>query len=143
MTDPADLDAHLWLPTTQMVHIYKGNKGSTANPAIRAALDVENANGFGPEVVTLSGFFSGEYTFGVYMNSDPDDFVNSGGRVYVYEGSTLKATVVIPDTGVGHWWKVFTLNFKRYEGGDITKPVYDLKINNLITDQEPSPAAYK
>ncbi len=108
---PADLDAHLWLPPTNPAHLSKDNPGDIGDDGVRAQVDVTNANNFGPEVITLdSALFAGTYTYAVYLNAAPETFVNTGARVAVYEGSLFRGEYVIPGTGIGHWWKVFTLD---------------------------------
>ena len=108
---PSDMDAHLWLPPTVPAHLSKDNLGDIGDDAIRAEVNLTNANGFGPEVITIGETpFAGKYVFAVYMNAAPDYFVNTRARVTVYEGSTFVRAFDVPGSGVGHWWKVFTLD---------------------------------
>jgi serine protease len=131
MRSPFDLDAHLWLPQSiTMYHIYKNNTGNIADDAILAEMNFSTTADFGPEVITIGApRFGGFYQFAVYMNADPKTFINTGARVSVYKGSVLKATYVVPTTGVGHWWKVFRLD------GSADK----LITQNVITDLNPAP----
>jgi uncharacterized protein YfaP (DUF2135 family) len=129
---PSDLDAHLWLPPTNPVHLSKDNLGDIDSDTVRAEVNLTNANGYGPEVITLAPtMFPGKYTFAVYMNAAPDYFVNTKARVTVYEGSTFVRAFDVPNTGVGHWWKVFTL--------DGTTRKLSTTGANFITDGYPAP----
>lgn len=130
MKTPFDLDAHLWLPTssTPAYHIFKDATGDITT--IRAEMNFSTTGDFGPEVITVgTPLFGGSYQFAVYMNADPKTFINTGARVSVYKGSTLKATYYVPTTGVGHWWKVFRID------GNADK----LITQNVITDLNPAP----
>lgn len=108
---PSDLDAHLWLPPTNQAHLSKDNLGGIDEETIRAEVNLTNANGFGPEVITIGEpLFAGKYVYAVYLNGGADQFVNTRARVTVYKGTTFVRAFDVPSTGVGHWWKVFTLD---------------------------------
>lgn len=63
---PADVDSHLFTPNGD--HVYFSSQGSLA-AAPFAALDVDDTDSFGPEVVTLSKLMVGTYTYGVHNYS--------------------------------------------------------------------------
>lgn len=125
----ADLDAHLWLPANVMkYHLWKDNPGGDAS---NATLEREDSDGYGPEIITLDSTFNGPYQFAVFTNGTAEQFAGSGAMVQVYQGSKRLASYNIPTTGVGRWWKVFSL-----DGGT-------LKVTgqNVITDINPRPYA--
>lgn len=154
---PANMDAHLWLPSTHKAHISKDDPhtGGAADPNVRAELTVQNdTNGFGPEVITLGGYFTGQYTFAVYQSGSAENFINTKAIVYVYKGRTpilnskggdpiRSIPITTSSDQVGHWWRVFTLDVKSLVGGDPTQlDNYSVNIQNQIYDQEPVPAGY-
>lgn len=131
---PSDMDAHLWLPPTNQAHLSKDNLGGIDDGTIRAEVNLTNANGFGPEVITIGQpLFAGKYIYAVYTNGAADQFANTLARVTVYKGSTFVREFNVPTTGVGHWWKVFTL--------DGTTGAISTSGANFISDSYP--ASYK
>jgi hypothetical protein len=137
---PKDLDAHLWMPTNNKFHIYKNNLGDlTALPYAKLEKTVDT--GFGPEVITLAQVINGtktsdQYDFAVNM---PDDVMPgtvmplAAARVTVYYGSSFVETVVMPTTGSGHWWNVFSLR------RDTTKDTIIVTQKNTLSDSNPAP----
>ena len=67
------------------------------------------------------------------MNASADYFVYTGARVTVYNGSDFVKEFAVPATGVGHWWKVFTI--------DGTTRTLSTAGANFISDTYP--ASYK
>ncbi len=122
-----DLDARLWLPTTQPSYIHYGNRGSlTAFP--HAWLAQDSYAGWGPEVITITNLYSGTYTFAVYNFTGTPVLAGSSAVVKLYRGATLQRTYTVPASGVGQWWDVFRLN----SSGAITDV-------NVLTDISPAP----
>lgn len=125
----ADLDAHLWLPANIMqYHLWKNNPGGDES---NATLERTDSDGYGPEIITISSTFAGPYQFAVYTNGTAETFSGSGAAVQVYRGATRLASYNIPATGVGRWWKVFSL-----DGG-----TFKVTGQNVITDINPRPYA--
>jgi serine protease len=136
--EPADLDAHLWLPTTNQTHIHKDNTGDLASTPPDAELEIMDEDGYGPEVITINRsatnpLYPGNYLFAVKLNGYPDMFPLSDARVLVYEGNTFKKEYHIPLTGSGRWWKVFSIN--------VSGSSYSIKDHNQLISSSPAPYA--
>lgn len=112
----SDLDAHLFVQTKSgaTAHINYFCPSFLENDLTVASLDVDNATGYGPETITISGNAEGIFTY--YVNdysgrndSYSEDLTNSGAVVQVYDGNTDEPiyTYYVP-TGVGSNWKVFS-----------------------------------
>jgi hypothetical protein len=81
---PSDLDSHLTGPNTATTgnstsgsrfHVYYDSMGTTTSPPY-AALDVDNTDNFGPEVITINRFVAGTYRYSVHH------YTGSGSTIY-------------------------------------------------------------
>lgn len=117
--NPRDLDAHLWTPgiNGSSYHIYYSYKGSeTQVPFV--SLDLDDTTGWGPETITISRTYPGNYTYAVGKFAGSGSLaMDSQAVVKLYGESGLLATWTVPESGSGNWWTVFTLDA---EDGDIT-----------------------
>lgn len=106
--NPRDLDSHLYSLDD---HVYfEHRKG------VRAGLDVDDTDGYGPETITIKRKEQGKsYLYAVHNFSDRE---TRGGKrlsstsrvkVYVYIGSTLVRTFTPPPETVGNTWLVFAI----------------------------------
>lgn len=124
---PADMDNHLWLPPANPSHVYYSTKGSlTAFPW--ANLDVDDANGYGPENTVIAKSYNGTYV--IAGNVTSGNIAGTGAVMSYYLGPYLVTSWTVPGTGTGGWWKVATLN--GFTGGYTT----------YNTVQSTSPAPY-
>ncbi len=113
-SEPADLDAHLWVPVSSDAYyeVYFDDQGScTAEPW--ACLDADDTDGYGPETITVAQELSGTYSFAVHWYSGTGSWAGSDAVVKVYDASGLLKTYYAPsDTTFGEdsWWYVFDLD---------------------------------
>lgn len=116
--EPNDLDSHLFTPSIDggTYHISYQLRGDEASPPF-AALDVDDTSGFGPETVTIRQVFPGVYVYRVYNYTGSPSLAGSGARVDVYDDTGLAKSYVVPTSGEGLWWDVFSLDG---ETGEIT-----------------------
>ncbi|MBX7234579.1 MAG: hypothetical protein K1X65_09365 [Caldilineales bacterium] len=125
---PADLDSHLWLPSSNPSHVYYSARGSqTAFPW--ANLDVDDANGYGPENIVIARPYNGVYKVGVYRFSPSGNIAGTGAVMRYYLGSYLVNTWTVPGSGTGGWWYVADLD--GFTGVATTK--------NLVQSSSPAP----
>ncbi len=104
---PSDLDSHLQTPQINgtSYHVYYANRGTLfADPF--AALDVDDVNGFGPETITITNFFTGTYHYYIHNFSGSPPLAGCGATAQLYTGAGLVAAVQVPATGVGDYWYV-------------------------------------
>lgn len=111
---PLDLDAHLSVPTQP--EVYFGNPGSLTAPPY-AQLDRDDQDGFGPETITIAApaptpppRYSGTYCYYVHNWSGSPVITSSGASIQVLNGTTEIGHFVVPPTGVGIYWNVFTID---------------------------------
>ena len=119
--NPADLDAHLWVPTgARSTHVYSGQPGSLTEQPY-AALVLNDVTGFGPEIVTIRPnnpggwpvtYYPGEFTVAVRHNAGTSSIPESGARVEIYHEDDLIQTIAAPAGAAqqGWYWHVGTLN---------------------------------
>lgn len=110
--EPRDLDAHLYGPLPNGGRFHISYQDFTTE---RAALDVDNTQGFGPETVTLKTI-PGTYNYLVAdyaMVGTPDDgkrFARSGAQVVIFhQGGQARQPFVVPANASGPVWHVFDL----------------------------------
>jgi hypothetical protein len=134
---PADIDSHLWLPTTNPFHIYYNRTGDSAAFPF-AELDIDDTTSFGPETITIFQPQTGTYRFGVYNYFDKceDNLAESGATVQLFRGGTMLDEWDVPtnDTSAP-WWHVFDLTFDANGNGAVTE------VNQLVA-AAPAPAGY-
>ncbi len=128
-TAPQDLDAHLWLPTTNKEHIYhiSERRGSTDGFPF-SKLDVDATDGYGPETITIGKLYEGSYLLAVNQWSSDSTLGESKAVVRVYSGDSLINTFEAPK-GEGRWWRVFSI-----DGSTGT-----VRPENVITKDDPAP----
>ena len=104
---PQDLDIHLTTPEIEGTEyeIWSNEKGSPDSPPY-VLLDVDAANGFGPETITIHQLKSGTYRCFVFNYSELPDLTGSAGVVQIYDSDGLKNTVTVPAAGTGLYWYV-------------------------------------
>ncbi len=111
--EPRDLDSHLYGPTESgsRFHISYSSRGSL-DTGIRAALDVDDTNSYGPETVTITEQRPGVYRYAVHHFTGNASLSSSGAVVQVYRGSTLLERFEPPvgGSGKGDVWVVFELD---------------------------------
>jgi len=107
--NPADLDSHLWIPSSGPYHVYFSNRGSgTTFPM--AFLDRDDVDGYGPETIAITQVYPGWYQYAVYHFSGSGSLSTSGAQVVVYWNGSPIRTFNVPTTGTGYWWYVFDFN---------------------------------
>jgi uncharacterized protein YfaP (DUF2135 family) len=105
---PADLDGHLWLPSTQPSHVFYEAKGALdASP--HAQQDVDDEFSYGPETITIAERVAGTYNYAVGIYAGGSSYDNSEAIVRVYGPTGLLAEYT-PPAGTGSWWHVFSLD---------------------------------
>ncbi|MGH2759988.1 MAG: hypothetical protein ACRDKJ_10565, partial [Actinomycetota bacterium] len=132
---PEDLDAHLWLPSSNRFHVYYNQRGHMDSCPF-AQLDVDDEDGHGPEKITITQGFTGSYRFAVNdYRALPigGNVAGSGGLVQIFDGSVLRASFEVPG-GSGAWWHVFNLD---YAPGSQSWIIHS--VNRLVNS---SPAPY-
>ncbi len=104
---PEDLDSHLLTPSIggSTYHVYFGDEGSATNPPY-AILDHDETNGYGPETITISQFYTGRYKYYVHRYSSDASLTTSRAVVQIYGASGLLSTFQVPTTGSGDYWYV-------------------------------------
>lgn len=111
--DPRDLDAHIWTPEIEgdSWHVYFGRKGFL-RAAPYCSLDVDDVTSFGPEHITISRAYPGEYIYAVHHWAGDSTISTSGAVVRIYNYGNLVRTLTVPNTPAGSnwWWHVFKLN---------------------------------
>ena len=118
LSEPADLDSHLWGPGVDggRFHTYYANKTYSYDGTTRAFLDLDDTYYEGPETTTIYDMnLTGVYSFYVhdYTNRSRTGstvMANSGVRVEVLIGAELVATYHIPTNSSGNVWHVFDYN---------------------------------
>jgi len=108
---PSDLDSHLWTPNIEgsAYHVYYSSRGSVSS-APYAQLDTDDTNGYGPETITLTSQFPGTYYYSVFNYSGSPDIKISSAKVEVYNSTGLVKEYIIPLSGEGRYWNVFSIN---------------------------------
>jgi len=108
---PADLDLHLWLPKMTPFHLYKNNPGDLAGDE-HAALFRNDANGYGPEVITIDQLNAGVYTLAVLQpaTNTSGTLNTSQAVVTIYDGIKQKRVYFVPTSGTGPWWYLCTFD---------------------------------
>ncbi|MCP4986791.1 MAG: hypothetical protein GY928_12290, partial [Colwellia sp.] len=112
---PLDLDAHLWFMNN---HVYYSKEKGT-RPNMKSELDIEDSDGYGPEIVTIYNKYPNEiYYYSVHdytnrKNGSSNELSSiSDARVYVYasqeEGPMMKFHV--PEGKTGNKWDVFYID---------------------------------
>ncbi len=111
--DPRDLDAHLWVPTSETghTHVYYGNHGSLTAPPY-AELGDDDMYSYGPETITLLPSYSGDYEYAVKEYTGSGTLATSEAVVKVYVGQQLIQTLHVPTGSCedGWWWHVVRLD---------------------------------
>ena len=102
-----DLDSHLIYADS---HIFFGSK-----VGVRAWLDVDDTDSFGPETITIEKKIYGtNYTYAVhnfsYRVTNNTTLADSGAKVFVYVGRSLMKTYSVPSDERGTIWTVFRIN---------------------------------
>lgn len=109
--EPRDLDSHLYTPDVngQRYHVYYARRGAS-DAAPFAFLDVDDTTSFGPETITITQPVAGSYAYSVYNFSGSPDLSTSQARVRLFGTSGRIREWMVPQTGAGRWWNVFTLD---------------------------------
>ncbi|MBE7557999.1 hypothetical protein HS125_03230 [bacterium] len=113
---PGDLDLHATGPSGGgRFHVYYNNRGSILEAPF-CRLDLDDADGFGPETVTVKQRSAGVYRFSVHDYTNRDDGGSvvlshvSGAVVKVFDHLGLLATFQVPTGRTGTIWRVFELD---------------------------------
>ena len=105
---PSDVDSHLFAPNGD--HVYFAADGSlTAAPF--AALDVDDMNSYGPEVITVRRLMVGTYRYAVNNFSEDTGPGLTGSPTRVELNNAGAVSVFTPPAGEGAntwWWTVFS-----------------------------------
>lgn len=106
---PEDVDSHVFLPNG--THIFYSNKGSLLSPTF-ANLDVDDTDGYGPEVVTVSKLMVGTYRYFLRNYSGTFDPGMTTSPVRVELNLAGSQRVFVPGSGEGtgnYYWHAFDL----------------------------------
>lgn len=107
---PGDLDSHLWLPMEEPYHVYYSRRGSV-DVCPFAALDRDTTTGFGPETITIKQRIrEGTYVYAIFNYTGAPELTASEAQVRVFDSTGLIATVDVPTTGTGRFWKVLSID---------------------------------
>ncbi|NPV14269.1 PKD domain-containing protein [candidate division WOR-3 bacterium] len=110
---PRDLDSHIWTPEIEgdSWHVYFGRKGYS-HIAPYCSLDVDDVTSYGPEHITITQAFPGEYIYAVHQWSSDSTITGSGAVVRIYQYGNLIRTYNVPTEPANNrmWWHVFKLN---------------------------------
>jgi hypothetical protein len=121
---PADLDAHLTGPdeaaASGRFHVYTGSRARVVSGDTIAALELDDTNFIGPEVVTLRASAApGAYRFFVHDFSNRANGTSraladsASARVDVYQNNRVIGTFFPPAGVAGTLWKVFEFDGAR------------------------------
>ncbi|NPV60966.1 MAG: hypothetical protein HPY75_15050 [Actinobacteria bacterium] len=116
---PPDLDSHLTgpLPDGSRFHMYypyaDSNDGSPWPEIVR--LDLDDIDGYGPEMTTVLNKVPGTYRFSVHdytnrFSSNSYALSNSGATVKLYMDNNLAGTFYVPRGMGGTLWTVFEIS---------------------------------
>lgn len=106
---PDDVDSHIDLPNQQ--HIYFRSQGSLIAPT-HAALDVDDIDSYGPEVVTINKLMVGTYRYAVHNFSGTFNPGMTGSPVLVElnrNNTVQRFSPPAGETAAMYWWHVFDL----------------------------------
>lgn len=105
---PEDVDSHLLLPNGD--HVSFMNEGTLLAPTY-ASLDVDDVDGFGPEIVTATRLYVGTYRYAVHNYSGTFDpaMTASPVRVELNRSGALNLFAPPAGEGVNEVWHVFDL----------------------------------
>jgi len=122
---PEDLDSHLWFRNNHIFYQYMPHQRGTVEHSkavkkLKAYLDVDDVDSYGPETVTIHEtlrneryyYYVHDYTNRQKSRSNRLSAV-SDARVYVYKGKSEETlmTFRVPSNGVkGNLWKVFYID---------------------------------
>jgi hypothetical protein len=123
---PEDLDSHLWLPANVPYHLYYSREGDVdgeVDECPYANLDVDDTDSYGPETITITQTFEGQYTYAIHNYDESPAITGSGAKVEVFDSSGLIQELTIPTQGDGLWWHVLT--FERQPSGAINIDIID------------------
>ncbi|HEY9061474.1 MAG TPA: cellulose binding domain-containing protein [Pseudobacteroides sp.] len=116
-TDPRDLDAHLTGPTPdcKRFHISYPNIYFKFADTQYAKIEVDDADGYGPESITILKQIGGIYRFSVHdfsgRSSNPCvGLANSNAKVKVYRENALVSVYNVPLNLGGTVWTVFEID---------------------------------
>jgi hypothetical protein len=108
--DPRDLDFHLWTPIfdgdTLNSHIYFNRTGNSDIPPY-ATLDMDDVDGFGPEMITLHQIHPGAYVLAVFHYSGSGTVATSEAEVTVTHNDGTNQVINLPADTAGvqpNWW---------------------------------------
>jgi hypothetical protein len=133
---PADLDSHLFLPTEGLdrVHVFHGNRGSaTAVPF--AALDTDDRNGYGPEIISVRRLFAGTYSYFVhnYTGQTAGNTIEASGATVTLNSALGTQSWFVPGTNpasaTNSAWHVFDLVVATDGGLSLQEP------SNFVTEE--------
>ena len=119
---PRDLDAHLVaaLADETSFHVFYANPTWQVGTQVGAALDVDDVNGDGPEVIALNTMSPGTYLFYVDRFSNDAPLAASATTVVIQDQSTGQkvAQFDVPAQGTGRYWAVFNVDID--DSGNVT-----------------------
>ncbi|MCF7811232.1 carboxypeptidase-like regulatory domain-containing protein [bacterium] len=109
--EPDDLDSHMETPLIegQTYHVSYSETGSKLT-APYVTLDHDETDGYGPETITIHQLFTGTYKYYVHNYSEERNLAGCGAQVRIYNSAGLQHTVTVPQTGVGLYWQVCTID---------------------------------
>jgi PKD repeat protein len=118
---PADLDLLLHLPPSvpvayPWIDYLPTNRGSMTQPPY-AILDVDSANGWGPETITIHSFYPGTYSLyaNKFQGQGGTTLSQSAARVVAYVGGDVigpspqlrpYGSLRVPTLGTNTWWHI-------------------------------------
>ncbi len=127
---PSDLDSHLVGPN---YHVYYVNKGSLTQAPF-AQLDVDDVDGEGPEIITISQFdLPGEYSYSVYNYSRTQNPGITESPTVVELNIDGDLQVFSPPAGEGNNYTWNVLTFVVDNNGN-----YTVRVDNTWSQSEPN-----
>ena len=132
--NPRDIDTHFYGPTEDgqdNFHIYYRNKEAVINDNI-IYLDVDDTNGYGPEILTIPNFtLPGRYSYVLHRYAGNGSINNPNTRIeLIINNERMLFTPTVNDPAL-EWWHVFDINIEDNNNNDIIGDAPDIEVTKI------------